>query len=233
MFSTSRLNRLALSASTVAITVVGSFSPVIFPIAVQAAPACSPQSPLTGLTLPGNVPAAARTQATRAGNSVANPDVPLTRFTRQVSSGVRTIEQTGRQTATATSAVPGNGCLLEVDVVVTGTPPNEQVVGVEEVEEQIAIQNQSTLPTLPAAVRNRLRGEGFTAARFQVTFLERSRRYSPPQNFPSNAAIAPDEIIYEIEGTCTANNLPYCTSGQSGEAQISADGTSFLFEPST
>ncbi len=219
-----------MSISTAAITAVGSFSPVIFQVAVQAAPACSPQEPLTGLALPGNVPAAARTQATRAGNSVANPDVPLTRFSRQVSGGVRTIELTGRQTATAASAIPGSGCLLEVDVVVTGTPPNERVVGVEEIEEQLAIQNQSTLPTLPAAVRNRLRAEGFTAARFRVSFLERSRRYSPPQNFPSNAAIAPDGVVYEIEGTCTANNLPYCSAGQDGEAQISADGTTFLFE---
>lgn len=233
MSSTSNLSRWALSVSTAAITVVGSFSPVIFPVAVQAAPACSPQSPITGLALPNNVPAAARTQAQRAGNSVANPDVTLTNFSRQISAGVRTIEQRGRQTSPLASAIPGSGCLLEVDVVVTGTPPNEQVVGVEEIEEQLAIQNQSTLPTLPAAVRNRLRAEGFTAARFRVSFLERSRRYSPPQNFPSNAAIAPDAIVYEIEGTCTANNLPYCSAGQSGEADISADGTSFLFEPAS
>lgn len=77
MSSTSNLSRWALSVSTAAITVVGSFSPVIFPVAVQAAPACSPQSPITGLALPNNVPAAARTQAQRAGNSVANPDVMM------------------------------------------------------------------------------------------------------------------------------------------------------------
>ncbi len=219
MFSNS--NRWVLSISTVAITVVGSFSPLNSPVVAQTAQ-CSPRTPQGGSALPGNVPRDVRVQAQAAANALPNvPNVQLTRFGSEVENGVRIWELNGRR--------GDNGCLLEIDAIST-SPSSDTSARVEETELQLPIVSQSTLPQLPAAVRNRLRAEGFTAARFRVAFIEQSRRFTPPRPVPP---VNQNAIVYEIEGTCTANISRYCTAGTTGEADISADGTTFVFTPSS
>lgn len=208
MFSTSRLNRLALSVSTAALTVVGTFSPLNSAVVNKAA--CK-QGDVVGASVT-QAPATERTAADKAAVAYSNPDVrlnaPPAKFERQTSSsGTKTVEF-------ANEIAADNFCNLEVDVL-AGTNKTE------EIEEQLPSFSQ-----LPPAVFNRLKRE---LPNYTVTFIEKSTRPGlrpvPP--------LTPNTVVYEIEGTCNGINQPYCTSGTKGEAQISSDGTKFVFEPAT
>lgn len=207
MFSISRFNRLALSVSTVAFTVVGNFSPLNSAVLDRAA--CR-QGDVVGTSVT-SAPATERTAAQKASVAYFNPDVPLNvppaRFERQTSGTVRTVEF-------ANEIAADNFCNLEVDVL-AGTNR------IEEIEEQLP-----SLGQLPAAVRSRLQQE---LPNYTVTFVEKSTR---PGNRPV-PPLTPNTVVYEIEGTCNGVNQPYCASGTRGEAQISSNGASFLFTPAS
>ncbi len=207
MFSTSRFNRLALSVSTVAFTVVGNFSPLNSAVLDRAA--CR-RGDIVGASVT-SAPATERAAADRAAVAYSNPDVrlnaPPARFERQTSGGVRTVEF-------ANEIAADNFCNLEVDVL-AGTNR------IEEIEEQLP-----SLAQLPAPVRSRLQQE---LPNYTVTFIEKSTR-------PGNRAVPPlqpNTVVYEIEGTCNGINRPYCVNGTPGEAQISSNGANFVFTPAT
>ena len=202
MSTASRLNRRALSISTAAATVLGTFS-FVTPRTV-ALPACT-AVPLSGINIQTTPPpAAVRIQAQNAANAASDPNVTLSRYNQPASgSNPRVFEVRGRQNSNAgTNANPGANCLLEADVVVNSS---NQPIGVEEIEEQLA-----SLSVAPLAVRNGLRNR-LPEANFRVTFVELSQRYSPPEAYPTgsvNTGITlrqPDTVRYEIQGTCLRN----------------------------
>ncbi len=208
MFSTSNLNRLALSMSTAAITVIGTFSPITSPVVAQQA-RCVPPTPIGGRPI-SQAPADVRVAAQTAANAATNPDTKLTVFDTEREDGVTIYEFNGRQ---------NNGCQLEIDAL----RPNK----IEEIEKELPV-----LAQVPLAVRNRLKQQ---LPNFKVTFIEQSTRPQPQARpFPP---IEPSAVLYELEGTCTATNpIPgpnpgnYCKAGQTGEATISENGTVFEFE---
>jgi hypothetical protein len=211
MFSKS--NRWALSISTVAITVVGTFSSLNAAVTVSPTAGCR-QGDIVGAGV-STAPAIQRSAAQAASNAYSTPDVPLTRFTRQTSGGVSTVELEGEIGA-------DNFCNLEVDVIANTR-------NIEEIEEQIPGSAYSS--RVPAAVRQRLQQQ---LPNYRITFIEKSTRPQPgPRPVPP---LTPNRVVYEIEGDCTGTNpIPgptagnYCVNGQSGEAQISSDGNNFVF----
>jgi len=211
MFSSS--NRWALSISTLAITVAGTFSSLNAAVVVAPTAACR-QGDIVGAAV-STAPATQRNAAQAASNAYSAPDVPLTRFIRQTTAGVSTLEFEGEIAA-------DNFCNLEVDVIANTR-------NVEEIEEQIPGPAYSS--QVPAVVRQRLQRE---LPNYRITFIERSTRPQPgPRPVPP---LSPSRVIYEIEGSCTGTNpIPgpttgnYCINGQSGEAQISSDGNNFVF----
>jgi len=253
MLSTSNFSYLTLSISTIAIAVLGTFNPITnSPAVAQTTGACNLTTaqfnagtdPLPNVirstgaisSVPSLNPnsvaiqTAARNAALAFYANNATPNVLFSRFDIEDEGSTVGIvnELRGRQL---------NGCLLEVDVrrrnPIAGNPPQYRV---EEIEQQLPIANQSTLPQLPAAVRNRLRNQGFVANRFFVTFIERSIRPVPAQPIPPQGPplSVPNQVFYEIEGNCTArvpaNGNLVCPAGGSGEATVSANGSFFQFE---
>ena len=211
MFSSS--NRWALSISTLAMTVAGTFSSLNAAVVVAPTAACR-QGDIVGAGV-STAPATQGNAAQAASNAYSAPDVPLTRFIRQTTAGVSTLEFEGEIAA-------DNFCNLEVDVI-AGTR------NIEEIEEQIPGSAYSS--RVPAVVRQRLQRE---LPNYSITFIERSTRPQPgPRPVPP---LSPSRVVYEIEGRCTgANPIPgptagnYCINAQSGEAQISSDGNNFAF----
>lgn len=226
MFSTSRLNRWALSISTAAVTVVGTFSPItISPVAAQTAPCISNADFNAGTfdirditrtnTLnsipnpdkpPANISGASQTAARNAAIAFYPTNNPNTLFTRFDRDGT-TFEFRGKQP---------NGCQLEVDAL---QPSNR----IEEIEQQIRSSAFNT--AVPAPVRNRLNQE---IPNRTIVFIEKSIR--PNRVVGPNDSLNGDPVFYEIEVNCTGPNPPYCAAGQSGEATISANGNNFAFE---
>lgn len=212
MFSKS--NRWALSIFTLAITVAGTFSSLNAAVTVAPTATCK-QGDTVGSGV-GTAPATQRTAAQAASNAYSTPDVPLTRFTRQTTGGVSTLEFEGEIAA-------DSFCNLEVDVIANTR-------NIEEIEEQITGSAYSS--QVPAVVRQRLQRE---LPNYRITFIEKSTRPLPGSR--PVPPLTPNRVIYEIEGTCTGTNpIPgptpgnYCINGQSGEADISSDGNNFAFE---
>lgn len=226
MFSASHLNRWALSISTAAITVVGTFSPItISSVAAQTGACVSnadfnsgtrdltddiTKTETTFKTLPNgddkppqNISSASQDAAQDAALALyPNNSTPNTLFTRyDVDAGV--LEFRGKQP---------NGCPLEVDVL--------QSNRIEEIEQQI-----QTLGQVPAPVRNKLNQELPNTTTIVVEKSTRPNRVVGP-----NDSLNGDPVFYEIEVSCTGANPRYCTKGQFGEATISANGNNFEFE---
>lgn len=248
MSTASHLKRWTSSISAAAIAAVGASSFINSPVVAQTAGACnlstsefnSGTTALPTVIRPTGTPAvisgiqnsvavqsAARDAALAFYANNSTPNVLFSRYDSENEGADVGIvyEFRGRQL---------NGCQLEVDV--RQRNPIGGRYRVEEIEQQLPIANQSTLPQIPAAVRNRLRSAGFAANRFQVIFIERSTRPNPPQYVPPQGPpiTVPTQVFYEIEGNCTARiasgSITYCTAGQTGEATINASGTSLVFE---
>lgn len=201
MFSNS--NPWALSISTLAITVAGTFSSLNAAVIVSPTAGCR-QGDIVGSA--STAPATQRSAAQAASNAYSTPNVPLTRFSRQTSAGVSTVEFEGE----------------EVNVIANTR-------NIEEIEEQIP--GSAYFSRVAAAVRQRLQQQ---LPNYRITFIERSTRPQPePRPVPP---LSPNRVVFEIEGDCTGTNpIPdptagnYCVNGQSGEAQISSDCNNFVF----
>jgi len=206
MFSSFNFSRLAVSISTVAFSVGGTFISVNPQIVAQSAPKCVPAANISEGTqpLPGNVPANVRNAAQAAANATTKPTVKLTRFDSEKEDGVTIYELAG---------VQSNGCKLEIDAIA----PNK----IEEIETELATLNQ-----VPAPVRNTL-NKRLPASSFKVTFIERSQRPQPPKPVPPLSGV---NVVYEIEGTCTRAISGTCKAGEKLEADINENGTTIVVE---
>lgn len=205
MFPNLKLNRWTLPISIAAIAVTG-ISPTTSPAVAQQAQ-CDPAIPLPAERSASEAPSDVRAAAQRAANAVTEPNARLRRFGTQKNGGVIVYEFVGRQ---------ANGCLIEVDAI--------RLNRIEEIEKKLP-----SLAQVPDAVHRRLNRE---LPNFQITLIEQSTRPQPrPRPIPP---LEPSRVFYEIEGTCTSTNGPYCQAGQEGEAVIRSDGGTFdFFEPAT
>lgn len=246
MSSVFKSNRWTSSISAAAITVVGILGSATSPAVAQTQNACnrstasfnsgtdplpSPIRPtgtissISGISNSVRIQTAARNAALALYPNSSTPNPLFTRYdTENEGAAVGIVyEFRGRQS---------NGCQLEVDV--RQRNPVGTQYRVEEIEQQLPVGRQSTLSSLPSAVRNRLRSAGFTAARFQVVFIERSIRPQPARPVPPQGPpiTVPVQTFYEIEGGCLSRVPGFCAAGQTGEATINSSGTAFEFEVS-
>lgn len=233
MFSASYLNRWALSISTVAVTIVGTFSPItVSPVAAQTAPCISnpdinagtfpirqitPTNVLNPIPNPASPPATLSSATQNAARNAAlafypNNNTPNPLFNRFDRDGT-VLEFRGRQP---------NDCQIEFDVFQGSNK-------IQEIEQQI---QTSAFNTVPASVRTRLN----QALPNRTTLLiERSIR--PNRVVGPTSSLSGDPVFYEFQVVCTsANPIPgstagnYCVRGQLGAVEISSNGDSFLFE---
>lgn len=200
MFPNLGLDRWTLPISIVAMIITG-ISPITAPAVAQQAQCGSP-TPLPAGKSASEAPGDVRTAAQRAANAVTEPNARLRRFGTQKKGGITVYEFVGRQ---------ANGCLIEIDAI--------RLNRIEEIEQELPSSAQ-----VPEAVHRRLNRE---LPDFQITLIEQSTRpQSRPRPIPP---LEPSHIFYEIRGTCTSANQPYCQAGQAGRAIVKSDGSVFDF----